>query len=216
MNLHFDQSTHPSADKNNDDLVHRAQDGDSEAFASLFELHRRLVYSICLRMTRNPAEAEDLTQEAFIQVMRRISSFRGDSAFSSWLYRVAVNTVLMRMRKETLRFTTCSENGDDKCANAGSRHFPGKADERLCETVDRLAICRALETLAPGYRRVFELHEIEGYDHREIAQLLNCTIGTSKSQLYKARLLLRRKLRTSNLRFASVRNSALDSSWFPN
>lgn len=181
------------------DLVRRAQDGDSDAFSSLFRLHRERVYAVCLRMTRNPAEAEDLTQEAFIQVLRRISLFRGDSAFSTWLYRVAVNTVLMHFRKQGPPATSLATDVDD-----GTGRRPkcdvGKPDERLRASVERLAIMRALETLSPGYRRIFEMHEIEGYEHQEIARLLHCSVGNSKSQLHKARLQLRRKLKSSKLR----------------
>lgn len=182
------------------DLVRRAQGGDADAFSSLFRLHRDRVYSVCLRMTRNQAEAEDLTQEAFIQVLRRISLFRGDSAFSTWLYRVAVNTVLMHFRKQGPRVASLAENETDDSGGRRVKNDVGRPDDRLRASVERLAIMRALETLSPGYRRIFELHEIEGYEHHEIARLLHCSVGNSKSQLHKARLLLRRKLRSSKLR----------------
>jgi len=182
------------------DLVRRAQSGDADAFSSLFRLHRDRVYSVCLRMTRNQAEAEDLTQEAFIQVLRRISLFRGDSAFSTWLYRVAVNTVLMHFRKQGPRVASLAENETDDSCGRRVKNDVGRPDDRLRASVERLAIMRALETLSPGYRRIFELHEIEGYEHHEIARLLHCSVGNSKSQLHKARLLLRRKLRSSKLR----------------
>jgi RNA polymerase sigma-70 factor (ECF subfamily) len=181
------------------DLVRKAQGGDAEAISSLFRLHRGRVYAVCLRMTRNQAEAEDLTQEAFIQVLRRISLFRGDSSFSTWLYRVAVNTVLMHFRKQGPPVASLANDAED-----GTEHRPksdvGKPDNRLRASVERLAIMRALETLSPGYRRIFELHEIEGYEHQEIARLLHCSVGNSKSQLHKARLQLRRRLRPSKLR----------------
>jgi RNA polymerase sigma-70 factor, ECF subfamily len=171
-------------------LVQRAQDGDEEAFAALFELHKKRVYSVCLLMTKDVAEAEDLTQEAFLQVFRTIGSFRGEAAFSTWLYRIAVNTVLMKLRRQKTR-AVVSLSEPVSHDSPSLAHDVGKKDPRLSGTVDRIALLRAIEALPEGCRKVFALHEIERYQHHEIAQLLRCSIGNSKSQLHKAKLKMR-------------------------
>jgi RNA polymerase sigma-70 factor (ECF subfamily) len=174
------------------DLVRRAQQGDSDAFASLFHAHKAKIYSICLRMTNNTAEAEDLTQDAFMQVFRKLSTFRGDSALSTWLYRIAVNTVLMHFRKKALRQISLDEpyNQDARLV----RREYGSRDDRLSGCVDRIALTRAIRELPDGYRTIFLLHEVEGYEHQEIAELLDCSVGNSKSQLHKAKLRIRELL----------------------
>jgi RNA polymerase sigma-70 factor, ECF subfamily len=174
------------------DLVKRAQKGDSEAFASLFYAHKARIYSVCLRMTNNTAEAEDLTQDAFLQVFRKLSTFRGDSALSTWLYRIAVNTVLMHFRKKALRQISLDEpyNQDARLV----RREYGSRDGRLVGSVDRIALTRAIKELPVGYRTIFLLHEVEGYEHQEIAELLDCSVGNSKSQLHKAKLRIRELL----------------------
>ncbi len=171
-------------------LVERAQDGDEEAFATLFELHKKRVYSVCLLMTKDVAEAEDLTQEAFLQVFRTIGTFRGEAAFSTWLYRIAVNTVLMKLRRQKSR-AVVSLNEPVSHDSPSLSHDIGKKDPHLTGTIDRIALLRAIESLPDGCRRVFALHEIEGYQHHEIARLLHCSIGNSKSQLHKAKLKMR-------------------------
>ncbi len=171
-------------------LVQRAQEGDEQAFATLFELHKKRVYSVCLLMTKDVAEAEDLTQEAFLQVFRTIGTFRGESAFSTWLYRIAVNTVLMKLRRQKSR-AVVSLNEPVSHDSPSLAHDVGKKDPRLTGTIDRIALLRAIEALPEGCRTVFALHEIEGYQHHEIAQLLHCSIGNSKSQLHKAKLKMR-------------------------
>ena len=174
------------------ELVKRAQEGDSDAFASLFYAHKTRIYSVCLRMTNNTAEAEDLTQDAFLQVFRKLATFRGDSALSTWLYRIAVNTVLMHFRKKSLRQISLDEpfNQDAKQVK---REY-GSKDDRLVGSVDRIALGRAIKELPDGYRTIFLLHEVEGYEHQEIAQLLDCSVGNSKSQLHKAKLRIRELL----------------------
>jgi RNA polymerase sigma-70 factor (ECF subfamily) len=176
-------------------LVALAKEGHQEAFASLFEAHKRRVYSLCLQLTGDSTEAEDLAQDAFIQAFRKLATFRGDSAFSTWLYRVAMNTVLMKLRKRSLRQVSI-----DEPIETGSSSVPreyGKNDSRLMGTIDRIALVRAVEELPEGYRMIFVLHDVEGYGHREIARRLNCTTGNSKSQLHKARLKIREFLRAS-------------------
>jgi RNA polymerase sigma-70 factor, ECF subfamily len=174
------------------DLVKRAQDGDADAFASLFHAHKAKVYSVCLRMTNNTAEAEDLTQDAFLQVFRKLATFRGDSALSTWLYRIAVNTVLMHFRKKALRQVSLDEPYSQD-AKVVRREY-GSRDDRLTGCVDRIALARAIKELPDGYRTIFLLHEVEGYEHQEIAELLDCSVGNSKSQLHKAKLRIRELL----------------------
>ena len=157
----------------------------------MFEKHKARVYALCLRMTRNTAEAEDLTQEAFLHVFRKLAAFRADSALSTWLYRVTVNTVLMHFRKKSLCVVSVDRSGDD--GNAMPREFP-MTDFRLTGSVDRMALNRALAELPNGYRRIFLLHEVAGYEHREIAKCLGCSVGNSKSQLHKARQRIRELL----------------------
>ena len=173
-------------------LVRRAQEGDADAFSSLFHQHKARIYSVCLRMTNNTAEAEDLTQDAFLQVFRKLSTFRGDSALSTWLYRIAVNTVLMHFRKKALRQISLDEpyNQDVKAV----RREYGSRDDRLAGSIDRIALARAIRELPDGYRTIFLLHEVEGYEHQEIAELLDCSVGNSKSQLHKAKLRIRELL----------------------
>jgi RNA polymerase sigma-70 factor (ECF subfamily) len=174
-------------------LVARAQQGDERAFAALYEVHKRRVYSLCLRMTGNTAEAEDLSQEAFLQLFRKISTFRGESAFSTWLHRLAVNVVLMHLRREELPQVSLDEA--DTSQDEPVKRDYGDDDRRLLGTVDRISLGRAIEQLPPGYRAVFVLHDVEGYEHNEIATIMDCSVGNSKSQLHKARMKLREWLR---------------------
>jgi RNA polymerase sigma-70 factor (ECF subfamily) len=179
------------------DLIKCAQQGDSDAFAALFHAHKARIYSLCLRMTTNAAEAEDLTQDAFLQVFRKITSFRGDSAFSTWLHRIAVNTVLMHFRKKSL----CQLSLDEPYSNSDGvkkRREYGTKDNRLAGCVDRVALAWAIKDLPHGYRTIFLLHEVEGYEHQEIAELLGCSVGNSKSQLHKAKLRIRELLAHSS------------------
>jgi RNA polymerase sigma-70 factor, ECF subfamily len=173
--------------------IARAQRGDEQAFSALFEAHKRRVYSLCLRMTGNTAEAEDLAQEAFLQLFRKISTFRGDSAFSTWLHRLVVNVVLMHLRKKGLQQVSL-DDVDTSQEEPVKRDY-GDDDRRLMGSVDRISLNRAIADLPPGYRAVFVLHDVEGYEHNEIAQIMGCSIGNSKSQLHKARLKLRESLR---------------------
>ena len=173
-------------------LIARAQRGDEEAFAALFEAHKRRVYSLCLRMTGNTAEAEDLTQEAFLQLYRKISTFRGESAFSTWLHRLAVNVVLMHLRKKGLQQISLDEV--DTSQDEPVKRDYGSDDRRLTGSVDRIGLQHAIADLPPGYRAVFVLHDVEGYEHNEIAEIMKCSVGNSKSQLHKARMKLRERL----------------------
>jgi len=142
-------------------------------------------------MTNNTAEAEDLAQDAFLQVFRKLSSFRGDSALSTWLYRIAVNTVLMHFRRKTPCRISLDEPIRNQDDTKSVRREYGTRDGRLDSVVSRVALTRAISELPEGYRAIFLLHEVEGYQHREIAKLLGCSVGNSKSQLHKAKLRIR-------------------------
>ena len=177
-------------DESERSLVRRAQRGDEHAFATLYQSHKRRVYSVCLQMTKDISEAEDLTQEAFLQVFRNVGSFRGDSAFSTWLYRVAVNTVLMKLRRR--RFPPLVSLDEPVSSESPSlRRDVGKADPQLSGAIDRIVLRRAMQGLPEGCRRIFALHEVQGYQHDEIAKMLDCSVGNSKSQLHKAKMKMR-------------------------
>jgi RNA polymerase sigma-70 factor (ECF subfamily) len=177
------------------EAIERAKQGDAEAFEALYNLHKRRVYSLCLRMTANTAAAEDLTQEAFLQLFRKIGTFRGESAFSTWLHRMAVNVVLMQLRKKGLPVVPLEENIETE--EEAPRKEPGADDPRLAGSIDRMQLQRSIASLPPGYRMIFLLHDVEGYEHNEIAEMVGCSIGNSKSQLHKARMKLREILKTS-------------------
>lgn len=173
------------------DAIRQAQRGDAAAFERLYRLHSRRVYSLCLRMVNNTAEAEDLTQEAFLQLFRKIQTFRGESAFSTWLHRLAVNVVLMKLRKKSLPETSLEEATEPDEESGGPRKDIGAPDQLLTGSIDRVNLDRAIEQLPPGYKTVFVLHDVQGYEHNEIAEIMKCSIGNSKSQLHKARMRLR-------------------------
>jgi len=159
------------------------------SFEEIFKLHHRRVYALCLRMTGNVAEAEDLTQEVFVQVFRNLESFRGDAAFSTWLHRVAVNQVLMHFRRKLVRKEQITKDGElpDEPMES-SRRF------NRAPVLDRIMLNEAITRLPLGYRIVFILHDVKGLRHDEIAHELGCSVGTSKSQLHKARMRLRELL----------------------
>jgi RNA polymerase sigma-70 factor, ECF subfamily len=176
------------------DVVRLAQQGDADAFERIYRLHSRKVYTLCLRMVGDRADAEDLTQDVFLQLFRKINSFRGESAFSTWLHRMAVNIVLMRFRKKNLvdRSLDTLMNPEEE-SNAPSQEFGGP-DLRLNGVVDRITLETAINELPPGYKAMFILHDVQGYNHDEIAEIFCCTAGNSKSQVHKARTRLRKLL----------------------
>jgi RNA polymerase sigma-70 factor (ECF subfamily) len=181
-------------DMTEQEAIRQAQNGDAAAFECLYRSHSGRVYALCLRMIGNTAEAEDLTQEAFMQVFRKIHTFRGDSAFSTWLHRLSVNIVLMRLRKKKV-IETPLENGASGEEFDEERKEFGGPDPILAGSIDRMHLDRAMAQLPAGYKRTFMLHDVQGYEHNEIAALLGCSIGNSKSQLHKARARLRKLLR---------------------
>jgi len=176
------------------EAIRRAQSGDSAAFEFLYQLHGRRVYALCLRMVNNPADAEDLMQEAFLQLFRKIGTFRGESAFSTWLHRMTVNVVLMRLRKKSLPTDSLEETLEPDAEGGSPKRDVGAPDLRLSGAVDRVNLERSIEQLPPGYRTVFVLHDVQGYEHNEIADIMGCSVGNSKSQLHKARTRLRELL----------------------
>lgn len=179
------------------EAIRLARQGDAAAFERLYRLHSRRVYSLCMRMVGNTAEAEDLTQEAFLQLFRKISTFRGESAFSTWLHRLSVNVVLMRLRRKSAAETSLEEATEPDEESDGPRRDFGGPDLRLSGSIDRVHLQRAVDQLPPGYKAVFVLHDVQGYEHNEIANIMGCSIGNSKSQLHKARMRLRELLHES-------------------
>jgi RNA polymerase sigma-70 factor (ECF subfamily) len=178
------------AELNEAEAIDKAKQGNAEAFQALYDRHKRRVYSLCLRMTANTAEAEDLTQEAFLQLYRKIATFRGESAFSTWLHRLSVNVVLMHLRKKSLPVVSLEETTQPGEEDTPKKDF-GAEDVALAGSIVRLQLQRAVESLPPGYRTIFVLHDVQGYEHNEIAKIVGCSIGNSKSQLHKARMKLR-------------------------
>jgi RNA polymerase sigma-70 factor (ECF subfamily) len=171
-------------------LAQKSADGDTAAFEELYHRHFRRVYALCLRMTGDPTKAEDLTQDVFIQLFNKIGSFRGDSAFTTWLHRMTVNQVLMYFRKRSTKSELTSV--DDETPDQIVR---GTENPNTMPVIDRIALEKAVQQLPPGYRTVFILHDVEGYEHEEIARMMGVAEGTSKSQLHKARLKLRGLIR---------------------
>jgi RNA polymerase sigma-70 factor (ECF subfamily) len=168
-----------------DDLVARAQAGDQTAFRELYRQHAGRVYALCLRLTGDGRDAEERTQDVFVRLWDKLRSFRGDSAFSSWLHRLAVNVVLNE-RRTTGRREQRVIPAEDLDNVAGAQHAAP-----LHLNID---LERAIAELPDGAREVFVLYDIEGYGHGEIAQLVGIAEGTSKAQLFRARRLLREKL----------------------
>jgi len=187
-----------TATQNEDNLaeaeaIRQAKDGVSAAFEYLYQAHCRRVYNLCLRMIKNPAEAEDLTQQAFLQLFRKIGTFRGESGFSTWLHRVTVNVVLMHLRRKKPT-EVLAEDLERHTSNGEVSREHGPSDTSMLGAVERLNLMRAIRKLPSGYKQIFLMHDVIGYEHSEIAGLLGCSTGCSKSQLHKARQRLRRLL----------------------
>jgi RNA polymerase sigma-70 factor (ECF subfamily) len=182
-----------STKPNLNDVLALAQAGDPDAFTMLYFRHKKRVFSLCMRMVHDSFLAEDLTQETFVQLHRKLATFRGDSVFTTWLHRMTVNIVLMHLRKRALPVVSLDNlmTGD---SGEHFRHGFGAHDSRQVGVVDRLSIDRAVATLPPGYRNIFLLHDVSGFEHREIASMEGCSLGNSKSQLHKARRVLRSAL----------------------
>jgi RNA polymerase sigma-70 factor, ECF subfamily len=175
-----------SDDASDLDLCKLAAGGNIPAFELIYQRYHRRTYALCLRMTNSQTEAEDLTQEVFIQLFRKVGSFRGDSAFSTWLHRLTVNQVLMHFRRRSVKNEKVSEDGE-----MPEQTVNGSANPNKMQVVDRIALKNAVALLPKGYKSVFLLHDVQGFEHEEVARRLGISIGTSKSQLHKARLKLR-------------------------
>ena len=176
--MHLDIPHQPSL------LVRQAQQGDVGAFEALYRDNIDRIYTLCRRMSADATCAEELTQESFVRAWQRLGSFRGDSAFSSWLYRLAVNVVLGDKRSQVRRLARVQK----VALNVDS---PSDHPSRQEATFD---LERAIDSLPPKARQVFVLHDVEGFRHQEIADLMGSTVGTSKAQLHRARQLLREAL----------------------
>jgi len=174
-------------------LAQAAARGATSALGELYCRHNQRVYAVCLQMTQNSADAEDLTQEVFIHLLRKIGSFRGESQFTTWLHRLTVNMVLMHFRRPSVR------RERQIIDSRGAEVFSWNRTSSGTQVVNQMALESALARLPAGCRSVFVLFDIEGRNHDEIAHLLGCSVGTSKSQLHRARAKLRRLLRSRRL-----------------
>ena len=150
-----------------DQNVRLAAAGDMTAFEELYRQYYRRVYSLCLRMTRNVARAEDLTQDVFIQLLRKLKTFRGEASFTTWLHRLTVNEVLMHFRKSAVRAEQATEDG-----TAPVRVVAGTENPARMSVIDRISLDEAIKQLPPGYRTVFIMHDVEGYEHQQIGRIL--------------------------------------------
>jgi RNA polymerase sigma-70 factor, ECF subfamily len=167
-------------------LVERCRQGDLTAFEEVYRAHSGRLYNVAFRMLGNPTDAEDLLQEIFLAAHRKLETFRGDSALGTWLYRLAVNLCLDYLRSRTGRAIQMTDVIED------DNILPDTASRGLAEqTVTRMDLERAMAHLPEGCRMAFVLHDIEGLEHREVAEAMGIAEGTSKSQVHKARLRLR-------------------------
>jgi RNA polymerase sigma-70 factor (ECF subfamily) len=168
-----------------DTVVAQAQRGDLQAFEEIYRAHAARVYTLCLRLTAEAARAEELTQDAFIRIWQKLPSFRGESAFTTWLHRLTVNVVIDRLRSDGRKAAWLAPDPEPAFANQADGASPPSL---------RLDLEKAIASLPSGARAVFTLHDIEGYRHGEIAAMTGISEGTSKAQLHRARRLLREKL----------------------
>jgi RNA polymerase sigma-70 factor, ECF subfamily len=172
------------------EAIAQAKNGIAAAFEYIYKTHCGRVFSVCLRMIKNRAEAEDLTQQAFLVLFRKIGTFRGEAGLSTWLHRVTVNIVLMHLRRRKPAEILASDLESDSSDSEVSREH-GPSDTSMLGTIERLNLMRAIRKLPPGYKQLFLLHDVMGYRHGEIAELVGCSIGCSKSQVHRARKRLR-------------------------
>ncbi len=185
--LGSEKSYHVNSDM---DLVKAVVNGDMFAFEELYNIHHRRVYSLCLRMLQNTHEAEDLTQIVFLQLFRKINTFRGDSAFSTWLHRMTVNQVLMHFRIKRNTYELVTEDGI-----VPEVRIVNSKELMKVPINDKIALEQAIDQLPSGYKNTFILHDVYGYEHEEVAKIMGCSVGTSKSQLHKARLKLKKLIK---------------------
>jgi RNA polymerase sigma-70 factor (ECF subfamily) len=176
------------------EAIRLAQEGNSGGFERLYRLHSRRVYSLCLHMSKDPIEAEDFTQDAFLQAFRKIQSFRGDSQFSTWLHRLTVNVVLMGFRRKKRPGISLDEVLEPKEESRKPTVEFSRPDLNLNGVIDRINLVRAINQLPRGCKKMLLLHDIQGYKHDEISRMVGCSVENSKSQLHRARMRLRRLL----------------------
>jgi RNA polymerase sigma-70 factor, ECF subfamily len=176
------------------EIVRRVREGDQTVFEYLYRAHSKRVFAVCLRIVGDPTEAEDLTQEVFLLLFRKIHTFRGDSAFSTWLHRLTVNLVLMNLRKRPAPVISIEATPDSDEGSTSQGVDVGTLDLSLEGSLDRINLARCIAQLPAGFRTMFVLHDIQGYEHHEIANILRRSVGDSKSQLHKARKRLRELL----------------------
>jgi RNA polymerase sigma-70 factor (ECF subfamily) len=169
------------------DLVARCQAGDVEAFGTLYRSHAPRIYALASRMAGSPDEGEDLLQEIFLQAFRKLGSFKGEAAIGTWLYRLALNHCLDFVRSKQAKMEKVTDTLDAE----GSIEPVARRDTPIA----RIDLERAIERLPAGCREAFVLHDIEGFDHKEVGDVLGIAEGTSKSQVFKARMKLRAYLR---------------------
>lgn len=180
----------PAVQRNGDSDVALAAAGDRRAFERLYRVHINRVYSLCARMVSDRARADELTQDVFVRAWEKLQLFRGESSFGTWLHRLTVNVVLNARKSEGRQDSRFEEQNDEA---GGMDALPGVVGTPLAPG-DLLDLENAMQTLPPGAKRIFVLHDVEGYKHEEIAEMLGVTTGATKAQLHRARLLLRRAM----------------------
>jgi RNA polymerase sigma-70 factor, ECF subfamily len=173
-----------------DQNVRLAAAGDMRAFEELYRQYYRRVYCLCLRMTRNVTRAEDLTQDVFVRLFRKLNTFRGEASFATWLHRLTVNEGLMHFRKAPVRAEQATKDG-----TAPIRVVAGTENPAGMSIIDRISLDEAIKQLPLPYRTVFIMHDVEGYEHAQIGKILGCAVGTSKARLHKARARMRSLLK---------------------
>jgi RNA polymerase sigma-70 factor, ECF subfamily len=184
------QNTTEADVSSQEDMITRARQGDKEALAQLYRLYRDNVYRICLRMVRNPSDAEDLVQETFLRVINKIHTFRGDSQFTTWLYRVTKNVALMQLRKP--KFATLDfDDARDRDEFLESINRAGSQPDADTQATDGVMLEVAIQQLPTCYGKVLVLHDVLGYRHTEISKMTGITANNSKSRLCRARRMLR-------------------------
>jgi RNA polymerase sigma-70 factor, ECF subfamily len=184
------QNTTEEAVNSQNEMIMQARQGDREALAQLYRVYRDNVYRICLRMVRNPSDAEDLVQETFLRVLKKIHTFRGDSQFTTWLYRVTKNVALMQLRKP--KFATLDfDDARDRDEFLESINRAGSQADADTQATDGVLLEVAIQQLPSGYGKVLVLHDVLGYRHTEISKMTGITANNSKSRLCRARRMLR-------------------------
>lgn len=182
----------PSGGMDDSADVAKAVSGDRQAFERLYRRHVNRVFSVCTRMCGSRVAGEELTQDVFVRTWEKLPQFRGESAFSTWLHRIAINVVLNARKSEGRQAARIDETRSEEVDDEGGGDVFGQP--RLTFEAERMDLEKAIESLPAGARKIFVLHDVEGYKHEEIAEMFGITSGGSKAQLHRARLLLREAL----------------------